>query len=96
MIGGCSWPSISKPISSLVVKSIGPTIRSRPRSRSQVCGGVQQRARRLGIVLALEPPEQPPLVALKLVEVLIDVRADAPNRLPGAIGEEILRPARAS
>ena len=35
MIGGCSWPAIRTPISSLVVKSIGPTMRSRPRSRSQ-------------------------------------------------------------
>jgi len=25
MIGGCSWPAINTPISSLVVKSIGPT-----------------------------------------------------------------------
>jgi hypothetical protein len=33
MIGGCSWPAISTPISSLVVKSIGPTMWSRPRSR---------------------------------------------------------------
>jgi hypothetical protein len=46
---------------------------------------------RLGIVLALKPPEQAPLVAMKLVEVLIDVRADASHRLPVAIGEEILR-----
>src|SRR5438270_2429084 len=35
MIGMRSWPSTSRPHSSLVVKSIGPTIRSRPRSRSQ-------------------------------------------------------------
>ena len=35
MIAGRSWPSISRPHSSLVVKSIGPTIRSRPRARSQ-------------------------------------------------------------
>ena len=53
--------------------------------------GIQQRARRLGIVLALEPPEQTPSVALKLVEVLIDVRADTPDRPPLAIGKEILR-----
>ena len=35
MIGRRSKPSIIRPTSSLVVKSIGPTIRSRPRSRSQ-------------------------------------------------------------
>ena len=37
MIGGNSCPWMSSPISSLVVKSIGPTIRSRPRSRSHSC-----------------------------------------------------------
>ena len=39
-------PRSGCPHSSLVVKSIGPTIRSRPRSRSQSVGGVEQRARR--------------------------------------------------
>ncbi len=34
IIGSSSKPSMSTPSSSLAVKSIGPTIRSRPRSRS--------------------------------------------------------------
>ena len=54
-------------------------------------GGVQQRTRRLGVVLALKPAKQAPLVVLELVEVPIDVGADTTDRPPVAIGEEVLR-----
>jgi hypothetical protein len=53
--------------------------------------GVQQRACSLGVVLALEPAEQAPSVVLELVEVLIDVGADATNRTAVAVGNEVLR-----
>jgi len=43
------------------------------------------------VVLTLEEAEQAPAVVLELVEAVIDVSADAPDRLPVAIGEEVLR-----
>ena len=75
MIGGRSWPSISSPHSSLVVKSIGPTIRSRPRSRSQSAAAPSSAAPCSGSVLALEEAEHPPVVVLELVEAVVDVGA---------------------
>ena len=61
-----------------------------PARAQPLLGGVQQRARGLGVVLALKPAEQPPLVVLKLVEVVVDVRADPPNHSPVAVGQEEL------
>lgn len=52
--------------------------------------GVQQRTRRFRVVLALEPPKQTPLVVLEFVEVPIDMGADATDRPPIAVGEEVL------
>jgi hypothetical protein len=52
--------------------------------------GVEQGRGRLGIVLALEEPEQAPVVALELVEVMVDVGADPPDRLPVAQRQEEL------
>jgi hypothetical protein len=53
-------------------------------------GGAEQRRGGLGVVLALEPAEQAPVVALELVEVAIDVGADPPDGAPVAPGEEVL------
>jgi hypothetical protein len=56
-------------------------VRERPPMLAQPAGGsVQQRPSRLSIVLALEPTEQAPLVALEAIEVLMDVGADTPGR----------------
>ena len=53
-------------------------------------GRVKQSARRLGIVLALKPPEQAPVVVLELVEVVIDVGTDPSHRPSVAVGQEVL------
>src|ERR1700683_3002302 len=52
---------------------------------------VQQRTTDLGIVLALEPPKQTPVIVLELVEVAIHVRADPADRASVTISEEVLR-----
>ena len=46
--------------------------------------------RSLLVVLTLEKAEQAPLVVLKLVEAVVDMGADPPDRTPVAPGEEVL------
>ena len=65
-------------------------MRSRPRLPEPTLGRVEQRARHLGVVLALEEAEQPPVVLLEVVQVAIDMRADPAHRLPVAPGQEQL------
>ena len=89
MIGRCSCPAISTPISSLVVHRAEHPVAATLAQPAP--GGLQQRARCLGVILALKPPEHAPLVVLEAVEVLVDMRADPPDRLPVAVSEEILR-----
>jgi hypothetical protein len=50
----------------------------------------KQCVRRLARVLAFEEAEHPPAVVLELVEAVVDVRGDAPDRLAVAPGEEVL------
>ena len=53
-------------------------------------GGLEQRAGDLRVVLALEEAEQPPVVALELVEVAVDVGADPAHELSVPPGQEVL------
>src|SRR5204862_7137923 len=46
--------------------------------------------RHLGVVIGREEAEQPPLVALKLVEAVVHVGGDAAHRRPAAPGQEVL------
>src|SRR2546429_6701417 len=59
MIGMRSWPSTSRPHSSLVVKSIGPTIRSRPRSRSQAAAASSRAPAASGSSSPSKKPNRP-------------------------------------
>jgi hypothetical protein len=54
-------------------------------------GGVDERAGGLLVVLALEPAEEPPPVALELPEVAIDVGGDPPHDAAVPLGQEVLR-----
>jgi hypothetical protein len=53
-------------------------------------GRIEQRLRRLLVVLALEEAEEASVVALELVQHAIDLRGDAADRAPVAPGEEVL------
>ena len=53
-------------------------------------GGVDQRRGDLGVVLALEEAELPPVVVLDLVEALVDLGGDPADDAAVAAGEEVL------
>ena len=53
-------------------------------------GGVEQRRGHRGVALALEEPEQTPAVVLEVVETVVDVGADPPDRLAVEPGDEVL------
>ena len=91
MNGIRSKPSISTPHSSLIVKSIGPIMRSRPWARSQIDAGLQQRRQDVRRVLELEEAEHAPAVAVVGVEVVVVLGADAAHDAPVAPGQEELR-----
>ena len=78
------------PDSSFIVKSIGPTMWSRPRSRSQPAAASSRAGDRLGALLHLQEAEHPPVVALEVVERVVDLGADPTHDSAVAPGEEQL------
>ena len=95
IIGARSNPSMSTPLSSFIVKSIGPTMRSRPVGTQPSLGRGQQCGEHLGIVLELEEAEHAPGVCVIRVEGVVDLRGDPTDHAPVAAGEEVLGLARA-
>ena len=58
---------------------------------AQPAGGrVEQRLQHLLVVLELEEPEPAPVLALVVVEGVVDLGADAADDAPVAAGEEVL------
>ena len=53
-------------------------------------GAVEQRRRRLRVLLALEEAEPAPAVLLEALEVVVDLRRDPPDRAPVAQRQEVL------
>ena len=53
-------------------------------------GGVEQRSGDRRVTLGLVEAEQPPLVVLELVQPMIDVGGDPPDRLAVTPGQEVL------
>ena len=75
IIGSSSKPSIRIPLSSFIAKSIGPTMRSQPRSRSHPSAASSRASQHLRVVLELEEPEHPVAAALVVVEGVVDLGA---------------------
>ena len=90
-----SKPSISIPHSSFVVKSIGPSMRSRPRSRSQPLAASTSAGDNLADRPRLEEAEHAVAAALELVPAVVDLGGDPPDDLAVALGREVARPRRA-
>ena len=65
-------------------------MRSRPLAAQPVLRGVEQRACRLRVLVALEEAEQPPVVVLEALEVVVDLGGDAADHAPVAHREEVL------
>ena len=78
------------PHSSFIVKSIGPSIRSRPRSRSQPVAASIRAPNDLRVVLGVEEAEHPVVAALVLVPAVVDVGGDPADDLAVALGEQHL------
>ena len=67
--------------------------RSRGRGRARAAtreAASSERRGDLGVVLALEEPELPPVVVLELVEALVDLGADPADDAAAAAGQEVL------
>ena len=94
-VDGSSKPSIRIPHSSFIVKSIGPSIRSRPRSRSQPVAASISAPPTSGSSIGVEEPEHAVVAALELVPAVVDVGADPADGLAVALGRGRTRPRRA-
>ena len=73
-----------------MVKSIGPSRRSRPRSAHPPGRGVDEGPGDLGVVLGLEEAEHAVAAALELVPAPVDLGGDPADDLAVALGEEVL------